>query len=68
MKDTINLSSAYELEIARASTAKDLHALSQGIAADESLHSDERETLIKAIATKFGQMNLAAVGPQKPRW
>jgi len=59
----------YEFDIARATRAGDLHALIADIRADETLPSDEKDTLLKTISLKFGQWNQrpAAASP-KPRW
>jgi hypothetical protein len=62
------MTSAYEFDISRATRAGDLHALIADINADETLASDEKEELLKIIATKFAQWNRSAVVRQNPRW
>ena len=62
------MTSHYEFDIARATRAADLHALSVDIRENETVAVDEVDELLKLVAQKFGAMNQAAAGKQKSRW
>lgn len=59
---------AYEFDISRADRAIDLHTLTADIGADDTLTSDEKESLLEKIRLKFSTWNAKAIGQQKPRW
>jgi len=60
--------SACEFDISRATDAGTLHAYAADIRDDDTLHSDEKDGLLKIIGEKFGALNAAAIGKPKPRW
>ena len=58
----------YQFDISRATDAGTLHAYAADIREDDTLHSDEKEELLKAIGQRFSFLNAAASTTRKPRW
>ena len=58
----------YLLDIAAATTARELHELKRQADTDADLSPKEREQINNKIAATFGAWNLAAVGKPQPRW
>jgi hypothetical protein len=54
--------------IAVASLAGQLHALRKLAGKDITLTQEEIFTVNEAIDRRFGALNAAAIGEQKPRW
>ena len=58
----------YLLDIAAATTARELHDLKSQAATDADLSPKEREQINNKIAATFGKWNHSALGNTKGRW
>ena len=62
------MKSAYLFDISRTTDAAALHEFRHNAENDWDLSMSEREEISAAIDARFGALNLAAHGEQKPRW